>query len=96
MKNRGLAIALTVIIALLCLCPALVSCGFGVAIATGQPVNLDINGVSQQQYYPPSYGFALMCVSLLFVLVPVLVGIFTLRKPKDAPAQPGEPMPPAA
>ena len=96
--NKTIAIVITVIVALCCLCAALFACIFGGMIVAGQPINTPINGETTQQVYPPTYGVALLCLSVLFVLVPVAVGFFTLRK---KPAQvetvpPDEPLPPAS
>jgi hypothetical protein len=43
---------------------------------------------------PSSLGYVLLCLSLLFIAVPIAVGFFTLRR-KPAAATPSEPIPPA-
>lgn len=102
MKNRGLAIAITVLTSLFCLCLALVSClSGGISVyMNGQAGTLDPVG-GMPMYVEPfssTVGYVLVCLSCLFVLTPVVVGILTLRKPKEVPApvEPGEPLPPAS
>ncbi len=41
------------------------------------------------QALPPSYGFVFLCLSLIFIAIPIAVGFFTLRKkPEDDDAAP--------
>jgi hypothetical protein len=40
-------------------------------------------------------AFALLCVGLIFIVIPIVVGIVTLRK-KPAPKDVAGPVPPAA
>lgn len=96
--NKTIAIVVTVLVALCCLCAAIFACTFGGLIVAGQPISTTINGQTTEQIYPQTYGFALLCLSVLFVLIPVAVGFFTLRK-KPAEAEmlpPDEPLPPAS
>jgi hypothetical protein len=45
-----------------------------------------VNGVSNSGTVSPTVGFVLLCLSLIFILIPVVVGFFTLRKkPEVAP-----------
>lgn len=96
--NRTVAIIITVIVALCCLCAAIFSCVFGGMIVAGQPIETTINGETTSQVYPASYGAVLLCLSVLFILVPVVVGFFTLRKKPEAASEipPSEPLPPAS
>ena len=80
MRNRTLGIVLTVITAFLCGCAGLFSCVWGVLIATGSPIDVTTNGVTTPQTFSPTIGFALLCLSLSMILIPVAVGFFTLRK----------------
>lgn len=80
MQNRPLAIAITAITALCCGCLALFACIWGAIIASGQPIETTVNGFTEYQTLPQPVGFALLCLSCLFILIPVGVGFFTLRQ----------------
>ncbi len=95
MNSRTTAIVATIASVVLCGCPGLFLCVFGALSAAGAPVTTELNGVSNTQTLPSSYGFAMLCVALVLILIPVAVGFFTLRK-KPAPPTTGEPLPPAA
>jgi hypothetical protein len=99
MENRTTAIIATVAAVLLCGCPGLALCVFGAVTATGRmPYNAtDFSGNTTSGTLGTTWGFAMLCVALIFILIPILVGYFTLRK-KPATATvlpPSEPMPPA-
>lgn len=80
MNNKNTGIIATVASVLLCGCPGLFLCLFGALTAAGQ-------GTFNDEALAPSVGFALLCVALIFILIPVGVGFFTLRKkPEDAAA----------
>jgi hypothetical protein len=49
-------------------------------IATGTPIDVTSNGITAPQTFSPTIGYGLVCLSLLFLLVPLAVGFFTLRK----------------
>ena len=80
MQNRTMRIVLTAITAFACGCAGLFSCIWGALIATGTPIDVTSNGVTTPQIVSPAIGYTLVCLSLLFLLVPVGVGVFTLRK----------------
>jgi hypothetical protein len=84
MQNRTIGIIATVVTALLCGCASLFSCIFGFTIASGQPVDVTINGVTTPQTFSPTIGYVLLCLTLLMILVPVAVGFFTLRKKPES------------
>jgi hypothetical protein len=98
MQNRTTAIILTVVSVLLCGCPGLSMCLFGVWAATGTAPDF-WNGYGN---FPGWVGFALLCVAIILIAIPVVVGILTLRKKKVAdvgpipPMPPQEPLPPAS
>jgi hypothetical protein len=97
MENRNVAIAITVITALCCGCLALSSCVWGVLGISGQPITSTVNGIESVQPMGTPLAITLLCVSVIFIAIPVAVGFFTLRK---KPAKPvmisDEPIPPAA
>ena len=83
------AVLATVASVLLCGCPGLFLCLFGALTAAGQ-------GTFNDQSLSPTVGFVLVCLSLIFILIPVGVGFFMFRKkPEVAPAS-NEPLPPAS
>ena len=90
MNNRNTGIIATIATVLLCGCPGLFLCLFGALTAAGQ-------GTFNDASLSPTVGIALVCVALIFILIPVGVGFFTLRK-KPAAAAPvnNEPLPPAS
>jgi hypothetical protein len=99
-KKTGAIIA-TVATSLICGCVALVSCIFGGLGVAQVPFTTTVNGYSTQQPMAIGLGITLLCLSVIFIAVPVVVGILTLRnkKPKTAPIDvlpPSEPLPPAS
>jgi hypothetical protein len=55
-----------------------------------------LNGVSNSGTLPPTAGFVLICLSLIFIAIPIVVGFLTLRtKPAAAPDN-NQPLPPAS
>ncbi len=98
MENRTAAIIATVASVLLCGCPGILLCIFGVLTAAGLMTgNTEFNGITNTGTVPSGYGYAFLCVALIFILIPILVGFFTLRrKPAPAPlTPPSGPLPPA-
>lgn len=98
MNNRNTGLIATIAAAVLCGCPGLFLCIFGAVTATGNmPYTTELNGVSNSGVMPAAYGYGMLCVSLLFILIPVVIGVVTLRK-KPAAAVPvsNEPLPPAS
>lgn len=73
MQNRNTGIIATIAAVVLCGCPGLFLCLFGALTAAGQ-------GNFNNSSLPPTVGFVLLCLSLVFILIPVGVGFFTLRK----------------
>jgi len=84
MQNRNIAIIATVVTALVCGCASLFSCIWGFLIARGTPFQVTSNGTTTPQTFPPAIGFALLCLSLVLVLIPIAVGFFTLRKKSES------------
>jgi hypothetical protein len=94
MENRTTAIILTVATSVICGCAALFACVFGAFGAFQVPFNTNVNGVTGTAPMPPTLGYVLLCLSVLFVAVPVAVGFFTLRRKPEA-SMPAGPIPPA-
>lgn len=97
-NNRLIGIIVTVLTALICCCAAIFSGVWGGIIASGAPINVtDSGGISTPQTFPVPVGYVLLCLSVIFVLVPVAVGFFTLRKKPQAAVQVNnDPLPPAS
>ena len=90
MNNKNTGMIATIAAVVLCGCPGLFMCLFGAITATG-------NGSFNDASLSPSVGIALVCVALIFVLIPVVVGFITLRKKPEVAAPVGnEPTPPSA
>ncbi len=102
MDKRTTGIIATIAAVVLCGCPGIFLCIFGVIGATGtMPYSATLNDVTSTGTMPASYGFAMLCLSLIFIAIPIVVGFLTLRnKPAAAPATPpsppSEPLPPAS
>ena len=97
MDDRTKGIIATIASVILCGCPGLFLCIFGALTAAGNmPFNTELNGVTSSGTLPPTAGFVLLCLSLIFIAIPVVVGFLTLRnKPAVAPNI-NEPLPPAS
>ncbi len=83
--SRTTAIVLTVVSALCCGLPGLFGCAYGafVSVMSNNPdfrtgFESTSNGISADSILPMGIGF--MCVSLILIAIPILVGFFTLRK----------------
>jgi integral membrane sensor domain MASE1 len=85
-KNTGMIATIASVV--LCGCPGLFMCLFGALTATG-------NGTFNEQSLSPTVGFVLLCLSLIFIVIPIAVGFFTLRKKPEAVTT-NEPIPPAS
>jgi len=102
-QNKTWAIVGTIAAVLLCGCPGLGACIVGILIAVGVPFTTTLNDYSATQPLPIYYGIGLLCLSIVFILIPVVVGVLTLRNKKAAPEAafvdvlpPQEPLPPAS
>lgn len=81
-KTGGLVATLATLF--LCGFPGLCLCIFGGVTAAGMmPYETTVNGVSNSGMMASSTGFAMLCVALIFILIPVAVGFFTLRNKGD-------------
>lgn len=90
MNNKNTGIIATIAAVVLCGCPGLFLCLFGALTAIGK-------GTFNNSSLSPSVGFVLLCLSLIFILIPVGVGFFTLRKKPEAAVTSDTPSdPPAA
>ena len=92
MQNRTLAIVITVVTALACGCASIFSCVWGFLISSGTPINITSNGVTTPRVLSPTIGYVLICLTVLMILVPVAVGLFTLRKKPETGSESPPPM----
>lgn len=84
MQKRTIGIIATIFTTIFCGCFSIVSCVWGVIIARGVPVDVTSNGITAPQTFSPMIGYALLCMSVFLILVPLAVGFFTLRKKPEA------------
>jgi hypothetical protein len=95
MNNRNTSLIATIATAVLCGCPGLFLCIFGAVTATGNmPYSTELNGVSNSGILPSTYGFGMLCLALILLLIPVGVWFFTRRKPTTGLSD-HDPFPPA-
>jgi TRAP-type C4-dicarboxylate transport system permease small subunit len=105
MDKKTTGLIATIATALLCGCTGLCLCLFGGVTAAGvMPYTTELNGVSNQGYLPVGWGYAMLCLSVIFIAIPIVVGVVTLRKKPedvvtvapvpDAPAPAPKPAPP--
>ncbi len=99
MDKKSTGIIATVATALLCGCPGLGALCFGGITAMAGVIpgsDIDIMGSSDPQTALVT-GLGTLCVGLIFIAIPVVVGFATLRKkPEEAVVDINEPVPPAS
>ena len=91
--NRTVGIVITVITSCCCGFLAIFLCLFStIGMVNG---SVDLNGTPTPM--PQGLGIALICTSVILIVIPIAVGFFTLRK-KPAVVAPdlGGPIPPAS
>src|SRR5574340_1302785 len=97
MNNRNTGMIATIATALLCGCPGIFLCIFGIVAATGNlPYTTTLNGVESAGTTPVSYGVVMMCAALIFILIPIVVGVVTLRRKPQASGIDQGPLPPTS
>jgi hypothetical protein len=100
MDQRTTGIVATIVTALLCGCSGLVCMftgGITALVSFIPDAQIDILGSTDPQSAFGA-GIGLLCLGIVFVLIPILVGFFTLRKKPQAVSPvlpPEEPLPPA-
>ena len=104
MDKKTVGILSTLGATVICACPSIFLCIWGIVGISGAPIDTTIGGQTTSEPMSSGLAIALICLSLIGLLVPVAVGFFTLRKkPEDgvidaAPVVPvsDEPLPPAS
>ena len=97
MDKRTTGIVATVIAVLLCGCPGLVSLCMGAVFAFASQVpgaDIDVFG-SKDPAQALTVGIGALCLGIVFIIIPVVVGYLTLRKKAEAAPVSDEPLPPA-
>jgi len=83
MDKKTIGIIATIATVILCACPGIFLCIFGAASAAGEGT-WDVG--SETGAIPPAAGIAILCVGLIFIVLPVIVGFFTLRNTSNKEA----------
>ncbi len=99
MNNKNTGIIATIAAVVLCGCPGIFMCVFGGLTSAGMmPYRAEVNGVvTNQGILSPGIGIAMLCFALIFILIPVGVGFFTMRKKPGAEVVvDSDPTPPTA
>jgi len=97
MDQRTKGIIATVAAVLLCGCPGLFMCFFGATSAFASFIpgaKIDVMG-SSDPASATTMGFVFLCLSVIFIAIPIVVGFFMLRKKPEASVG-NEQIPPAA
>jgi hypothetical protein len=98
MDNKTKGIVATIASVLLCGCPGLFLCLFGATtvLASMTPgADIDVMG-SSDPIVVTTMGFVFLCLSLIFIAIPIAVGFFMLRKKPEDVSVSDEPLPPAS
>ncbi len=105
--DRKTGTIITIVAAVLCGCPGLIGLCFGGTSALASLIpnaQIDVFG-SNDPRSAMIMGMALLCASLIFIAIPVVIGFVALRKkapdtvttpPITPPTPPSEPLPPAS
>ncbi len=104
MDKKTVGLIATIGTTLVCACPSLFLCVWGVIGITGTPIDTTVGGQTTSEPMSMGLALALLCLSLIGILVPVAVGFFTLRNKsedvaidaEDVTPVSDEPIPPAS
>ena len=94
-KTKGIVSTIAAVV--LCGCPGLFLCFFGAMstfVSAIPGVDIDVGG-SSDPAAATAMGIGALCLSLIFIAIPIAVGYFTLRKKPEAVIT-NEPLPPAS
>ena len=94
MDKKTVGIIATVATSLLCGCPGLVFCIGGALTAVGLGTyQADLLGLGGTGKTPPLYGVGGLCLGIILIAIPIVVGVVTLR---NKPAPKADQVPPAS
>jgi hypothetical protein len=94
-KTKGIVATIAAVV--LCGCPGLFMCFFGATsiLASQTPgADIDVMG-SSDPASAMTMGFVFLCLSFIFILIPIAVGFFMLRKKPEVVSS-AEPLPPTS
>ena len=94
-KTKGIVSTIAAVV--LCGCPGLFLCFFGAMstfVSAIPGADIDVGG-SSDPAAATAMGIGALCLSLIFIAIPIAVGYFTLRKKPEAVLT-NEPLPPAS
>ena len=85
MEKKTIGLIATIATTLLCACPSIFLCVWGGVGISGAPINTTVGNHTTSQPMNTGLAVVLLCIALIGLLTPVLVGFFTLRKkPEDS------------
>jgi len=97
MDKKTVGIIATIVAVFLCGCPGVCLFLFGAIAATGQipyttnfPYTSDF-GNPYSETVPSYLGFLGLCLALIFIAIPIVVGVLTLRNKPEKSASFNEP-----
>lgn len=84
MEKKTIGLIATIGTVFICACPSLIACGFGVAGISGIPFTTTVNGYESVQPMNSVLAISLLCLAVIGLAIPIVIGFFTLRKkPED-------------
>jgi hypothetical protein len=95
-KTKGIIATIAAVV--LCGCPGLFLCFFGgisTMVSFMPGADIDVAG-SSDPAAATAMGIGALCVSVIFIAIPIAVGFFTLRKKPQEVITSDEPLPPAS
>ncbi|CAG0989498.1 hypothetical protein ANAEL_02211 [Anaerolineales bacterium] len=95
-KTKGIIATIAAVV--LCGCPGLFMCFFGATtLAASQTpgAEIDVFG-SSDPTSAMTMGIVFLCLSIIFILIPIVVGFFMFRKKPEVVIESNEPLPPAS
>jgi hypothetical protein len=100
MDKKKTGTILTIVTAVLCGCPGLFGLCFGSITALNGFIpgaEIDLFGSSDPST-AIAMGIGTLCVSIIFIAIPIVIGVVMLRKKPEAATEvpPSEPLPPTA
>jgi hypothetical protein len=97
MDQKTTGLIATIATLLLCGCPGICMCLFGALSAVGLGTwTTEFGALSDYGTISTGWGIAILCLGLAGMLIPALVGFFTLRNKPEAEQGLDEPLPPAS
>lgn len=85
MDKKTVGLIATIGTTVLCACPSIFLCVWGGLGVAQVPIDTTFNGQTASEPMSMGLGVALLCLAVIGLATPVVVGFFTLRKkPGDA------------